>query len=242
MFCNKCGTSLPDDSRFCNKCGNHIQPEKSSNEPDIDEYSICDVILVSYKQEDEQKIIKLLEEELKISSSRAYELLKKEPRIIQGEVVYAEALWLKSQLECFDTKVEIQPMSAERLSYESEYDAIFKAFSNISPVNCIEVLIPRNKALQTYINALKEVLTGGFVSSVANSVFNRKAIKEYKSQAPIISEEMDKSKKLMKQMLEMLNENYHHCYFTLSPDDAVKKMDSQIASYINNIGNFERFF
>ena len=107
MFCNKCGTSLPDDSRFCNKCGNHIQPEKSSNEPDIDEYSICDVILVSYKQEDEQKIIKLLEEELKISSSRAYELLKKEPRIIQGEVVYAEALWLKSQLECFDTKVEI---------------------------------------------------------------------------------------------------------------------------------------
>lgn len=26
MFCNKCGTELPDDSRFCYKCGSAVTP------------------------------------------------------------------------------------------------------------------------------------------------------------------------------------------------------------------------
>lgn len=51
------------------------------------------------------------------------EMLDKEPRII-GEVVYAEALYLKTQLESLNAVVEIHAQSAERLSYESEYEAI----------------------------------------------------------------------------------------------------------------------
>ena len=36
MFCNKCGTQLPDESAFCNKCGNKIeiaQPEQQTEIP-----------------------------------------------------------------------------------------------------------------------------------------------------------------------------------------------------------------
>lgn len=241
MFCNKCGASLPDDSCFCNKCGNRIQLEDFSNGSVIDEYSVCDVILMSYAQSERQKIVEFLKDELSINLCEANSLLNKKPIIIKGEVVYAEALLLKSQLECFDAKVEIQPMSAERLSYESEYKAICKAFSNMSPDNCIEVLVPRNKAFQKYIQGVQEVYTGGFLSSVANNVFKRKVIKEYESLLPLMNEEFEKSKKLMKQMLEKLNESYNNCYFTQSADDAVGKMADEIALYINNLGQFERF-
>lgn len=39
MFCNKCGTQLPDESAFCNKCGNKIeiaQPEQQTEIPKKD--------------------------------------------------------------------------------------------------------------------------------------------------------------------------------------------------------------
>ena len=61
------------------------------------------------------------------------------------------------------------------------------------------------------------------------------------SVAPVINEEMAKSKQLMKQMLEALNEKYNNCYFTLSAEDSAEKMSETIFLYINNLGEFEHF-
>ena len=238
MFCNKCGTMLPDGSCFCSKCGNRIVLEEQIENPAVDEDSVCDLLIVYYDYSKKSQLIKLLKEELGLTN--VMEMLDKEPRII-GEVVYAEALYLKTQLESLNAVVEIHAQSAERLSYECEYEAICKAFSNMSPDGCLEVLAARNRAIQQYIDDKQKVLTGGFLSSAVNMLFRRKDIKECNSLAPVINEEMAKSKQLMKQMLEALNEKYNNCYFTLSAEDSAEKMSETIFLYINNLGDFERF-
>lgn len=238
MFCNKCGTELPDGSCFCSKCGNRIVVEEQIENSTVDEDSVCDILIVNYDYSKKPQLIKLLKEELGLTN--VMEMLDKNPRII-GEVVYAEALYLKAQLESLNAVVEIHAQSAERLSYESEYEAICKAFSNMSPNDCIDILVTRNRAIQQYIDDKQKVLTGGFLSSAANMLFRRKDIKECNSLAPVINEEMAKSKQLMKQMLEALNEKYNNCYFTLSAEDTAEKMSETIFLYINNLGDFERF-
>lgn len=103
------------------------------------------------------------------------------------------------------------------------------------------MLVKRNHAIQQYIDEKQKVLTGGFLSSAANMLFQRKNIEECNSLAPVINEEMAKSKQLMKKMLEVLNCKYNHCYFTLSAEDAAEKMSETIFLYINNLGDIERF-
>lgn len=238
MFCNKCGSILPDDACFCNKCGNHIESNKQSTVPDIDECSVCDLLIVDYDYSKKSQLIRLLKEEIGLTN--VTELLNKSPRII-GEVVYAEALYLKSRLEELGTEVEIYAQCAERLSYESERDAICKAFGSISPDDCIPALVPRNEAIQRYIDGKQKVFTGGFLSSVPKMIFHQKEIKECNSIAPTINSEMAKSKQMMKQTLEALNGKYNNCYFTISAEDTAEKMSETIFLYINNLGEFERF-
>lgn len=33
MFCNRCGTKLPDDAQFCHKCGYKMSNIISNNQP-----------------------------------------------------------------------------------------------------------------------------------------------------------------------------------------------------------------
>lgn len=241
MFCNKCGTSLPDDSCFCSKCGNRLPVEELSNEHVADEQSVYDVILESYDKSKKVAIMKLLKETLDLPLQEVKNRLDSEPSIIMEEAVYAEAIWLKSKLDGqFGIKVEMEPMCAQRLSYQSEFEAICKAFDNMSPDNCIEVLVPRNKAIEQYIELKQGVLTGGFLSSASNMVFHKKDVKECNSFAPLATEEINRSKELMIQMLQKLNENYNNSYFTKSPEDAAEKMAEKIFLYINNLGDFER--
>ena len=106
MFCNKCGTSLPDDSCFCSKCGNRLMFEEPTVEPVIDGGTICDVLLVSYNRPDRLKLIKFLKEELRYTMQEAMDFLDKEPRIIR-DIDYAEAVYVKAQLEQTGAVAEI---------------------------------------------------------------------------------------------------------------------------------------
>ena len=50
MYCNKCGTKIPDDSRFCPKCGNGIDPiliqanDHSSDNKEINKENFVDYL------------------------------------------------------------------------------------------------------------------------------------------------------------------------------------------------------
>lgn len=236
-FCNKCGATLPDDSCFGNKCPNHIVPQTRSVEPPVDECAVCDILIVHYEYSERFQMIRLLKDELGMPN--VTELLNKNPIII-GEVVYAEALYLKSRMEEIGAKVEIHSQCAERLSYESEREAICKAFGNMSPDDCIPVLVPRNNVLQRYIEGKQKVFTGGILSSVPNMIFRKKHIRECENLAPVINAEMVKSKQLMKQMLEALNAKYGNSYFTLPAKEAAEKMSETIFLYINTLDEFEQ--